>query len=156
MNTKKILSIIAASVLTLSILSGCGKAAETTTTTAAPAATTVAETTAAPATTTPEKFTASAKDFDERGWKAELTLTYEGDKIVKVEYDEVNKDGAKKSADEGYSKAMKDAKGISPAEAYTKLTETALKDGSIETVAVATTATNSFKTLFEEAKAMKK
>jgi major membrane immunogen (membrane-anchored lipoprotein) len=156
MNTKKILSIIAASVMTLSILTGCGKAAETATTTAAPAATTVAETTAAPATTTPEKFTASAKDFDERGWKAELTLTYEGDKIVKVEYDEVNKDGAKKSADEGYSKAMKDAKGISPAEAYTKLAETALKDGSIATVTGATTAANSFKALFEEAKAMKK
>ncbi len=156
MNTKKILSIIAASVMTLSILTGCGKAAETATTTAAPAATTVAETTAAPATTTPEKFTASAKDFDERGWKAEVTVTYEGDKIVKVEYDEVNKDGAKKSADEAYAKMMKDKTKVSPAEAYTQLTEAALKDDKAITVTGATIASKAFEALYTEAKAMKK
>ena len=153
MKMKKILSIIAASVLTLSILSGCGKAAETTTTTttAAPV-----ETTAARATSTPEKFKASAKDFDERGWKAEVTVTYEGDKIVKVEYDEVNKDVAKKSADEAYAKMMKDKTKVSPAEAYTQLTEAALKDDKVITVTGATIASKAFEALYTEAKAMKK
>lgn len=155
MKMKKTLSIIAAAVMTLSILTGCGKA-ETKTTekpveTTAPAP---AAETAAPAA--PVTYKASAADFDERGWKAELTLTYEADKIVKVEYDEVNKDGKKKSEDEAYAKQMKDVTKISPAEAYTKLTETALKDGSIATVTGATTASKSFETLFEQAKAMKK
>jgi major membrane immunogen (membrane-anchored lipoprotein) len=157
MKIKKLLSIIAAGVMTLSILSGCGKATETATTekaveTTAPAAT-VETTAAAPTSAT---YTASAKDYDERGWKAQLILTYENDKIVKVEYDEINKDGKKKSEDEGYTKAMKDAKGITPAEVYAKLTETALKEDKVETVTGATVASKEFETLFAEAKAMKK
>lgn len=139
--------------MTLSILSGCGKAAETTTPeTKAPE--TVVE------TTTPEKtnatYTASAADFDERGWKAELSLTYEDDKIVKIEYDEVNKDGLKKSEDEAYAKMMKDVTKISPAEAYAKLIETALNEDKVDVVTGATTATTAFKALYEEAKAQKK
>ncbi|MGH4122530.1 MAG: hypothetical protein ACREV6_06335 [Clostridium sp.] len=149
MKNKKNLSIMAAGVMTLSILSGCGKKTEPT----------VAEKPAE--TTAPEVYKASASDFDERGWKAELSLTYEGAKIVKVEYDEVNKDGKKKSEDAGYSKAMKDAKtdkkeGITITEAYASLTETALKEDKVATVTGATTTAKSFEKLYTEAKAMKK
>ena len=143
MKKNKLITLIIAGVMTLSVLSACGKKEEPTT-----------------PVVTPEKvtadYTAEAPKFDERGWKATLTVTYEDDKIVKVIYDEVNKDGLKKSEDEAYAKMMKDVTKVSPAEAYTILTETALKDGSIATVAGATVAAKSFETLFEQAKAMKK
>jgi major membrane immunogen (membrane-anchored lipoprotein) len=155
MKKNKLITIIVAGVMTLSVLSGCGKTEETTAP-VAPAETTAPATTPAAPEKTITPYTASAADFDERGWKAQLTVTYEDDKIIKVEYDEVNKDGKKKSEDEEYAKKMKDVTKVSPAEAYAKLTETALKDGTIATVAGATTATTSFKTLFEQAKAMKK
>jgi major membrane immunogen (membrane-anchored lipoprotein) len=148
MKKNKLITLIIAGVMTLSVLSACGKKEETTT----PVVT--------PPVVTPEKvtadYTAEAPAFDERGWKATLTVTYEDDKIVKVVYDEVNKDGLKKSEDTAYAKMMKDVTKISPAEAYTILTETAIKDGSVATVAGATVAAKSFGTLFEQAKAMKK
>ena len=143
--------------MTLSVLSGCGKKEEPIT----PVVTPPVVVTPAPVVTpttpaAPVTYTAEADAFDSRGWKPQLTLTYEGDKIVKIEFDEVNKDGLKKSEDEAYAKMMKDVTKVSPAEAYTILTETALKDGSIATVAGATVAAKSFGTLFEQAKAMKK
>lgn len=154
MNTKKILSLMAASVLTLSLLSGCGKADEATETTAPATTTVAAETTAA--AVEPVTYTAKAEKPDERGWQAEVTVTYEGDKIVKVEYDELNKDGAKKSADEAYAKMMKDQTKVSPAEAYAQLTDAALKEDKTITVTGATVASKEFETLYAQAKAMKK
>ncbi|MFT5874891.1 MAG: major membrane immunogen (membrane-anchored lipoprotein) [Clostridium sp.] len=151
MKNKKIISIIAASVITLSVLSGCGKAAET----AAPAPEAPVATQAPEApvaeTKTPEVYTATAPDFDERGWKGEVTVTYTDGKISKVEYVEVKKDGTKKSEDKSYE-AMK----VSPGEAYTQLTEAALKDDKAITVSGATEISNTFKTLYAEAKSMKK
>ena len=155
MKKNKLITLIIAGVMTLSVLSACGKKEEPTT----PVVTPPVVVTPAPVVT-PEKvtadYTAEAPAFDERGWKATLTVTYEDDKIVKVVYDEVNKDGLKKSEDAAYAKMMKDVTKVSPAEAYTILTETALKDGSVATVAGATVAAKSFGTLFEQAKAMKK
>jgi len=163
MKNKRILSIIAAGVVTLSVLSGCGKKADTpAVTTTAPA---VATTTPAPATTaavtpapaaSPEVYKASAKDFDKIGWKAEATVTYTDGKITKVEYDEVNKDGKKKSEDEGYAKAMKANSGLTPTIVFAKLTKTALEKDTVDVVTGATGTSASFKTLYEEAKAMKK
>ncbi|MCB2288144.1 FMN-binding protein [Clostridium sp. CS001] len=160
MKKNKLMTLIIAGVMTLSVLSGCGKKAEPTTPVVTPPAVEtpapvvtppVAETPATPAT-----YTASADAFDGRGWKAELTLTYEGDKITKIEYDEVNKDGLKKSADEGYATAMKADKGLTPAIVGKKLEETTLSDDKVTTVSGATTTSTTFKTLYEKAKAMKK
>ena len=156
MKNKRILSIIAAGVMTLSLLSGCGKKAEPAVATA-PA--TVAETTAAVAettapakaeATTPEVYKASS-DFDERGWKGEVTVTYTDGKISKVEYMETNKAGVKKSEDKAYA-SMK----VQPADAFAKLTEAALKEDKAITVSGATGISTTFKTLYEKAKAMKK
>ena len=159
MKNKRIISIIAAGVMTLSILGGCGKKAETVvaekpaeTTEAAKAET--AETTKAEVKA-PEVYKASAKDFDERGWKGEVTVTYTDGKISKVEYMELNKDGKKKSEDPAYEK-MKATAGVSPAEAYTKLTEAALKNDEAVTVSGATGISTTFKTLYAQAKAMRK
>ena len=155
MKNKRILTIIAAGVMTLSLLSGCGKKAEPVVATTAAVETTaaaVAETTA-PAkveATAPEVYKASS-DFDERGWKGEVTVTYTDGKISKVEYMETNKAGVKKSEDKAYA-AMK----VQPGEAYTQLTEAALKDDKAITVSGATGISTTFKTLYEKAKAMKK
>jgi major membrane immunogen (membrane-anchored lipoprotein) len=156
MNNKRILSIIAAGVMTLSLLSGCGKKAEPVVATTAPVvvettAAAVAETTAAVVETkAPEVYKASS-EFDERGWKGEIAVTYTDGKISKVEYMEVNKDGVKKSEDKAYA-AMK----VSPADAFKQLTEAAQKDDKAITVSGATGISTTFKTLYEKAKAMKK
>jgi major membrane immunogen (membrane-anchored lipoprotein) len=154
MKKNKLITLIIAGVMTLSVLSGCGKKEEPTTPVVTPPAVETPAPVATPAT--PATYAASADEFDARGWKAELTLTYEGDKIVKIEYDEVNKDGLKKSADEGYATAMKADKGLTPAIVGKKLAETTLSDNKVTTVSGATTTSNSFKTLYEKAKAMKK
>ncbi|MBZ9687685.1 hypothetical protein G9F72_015235 [Clostridium estertheticum] len=158
MKNKRILSIIAAGVMTLSLLSGCGKKATPVATekpveTTAPAK--VETTTPAVVETKPETFTATAPKFDDRGWKGEVSVTYTDGKISKVEYMEVNKDGKKKSEDPAYEQ-MKKTTGVSPAEAYAKLTETALKEDKAVTVTGATGISTTFKTLYEQAKAMKK
>lgn len=156
MKNKRIISIIAVGVMTLSILSGCGKKAEPAVATTAKVETTeaakaeTAETTKAEVKA-PEVYKASAKDFDERGWKGEVTVTYTDGKISKVEYMELNKDGGKKSEDKAYA-TMK----ISPGDAYAKLTEAALKDDEAITVSGATGISTTFKTLYAEAKAMRK
>ncbi|WP_291634760.1 hypothetical protein [Clostridium sp.] len=152
MKNKKIISIIAASVIALSVLSGCGKTEEPAVETKAPEAT-VETTTPEPVAETkaPEVYTATAPDFDERGWKGEVTVTYTDGKISKVEYVEVKKDGTKKSEDKAY-----EAMETSPGEAYTQLTEAALKDDKAITVSGATEISNTFKTLYTEAKSMKK
>jgi major membrane immunogen (membrane-anchored lipoprotein) len=154
MKKNKLMTLIIAGVMTLSVLSGCGKKEEPTTPVVTPPAVETPAPVATPAT--PTTYTASADAFDARGWKPELTLTYEGDKIVKIEYDEVNKDGLKKSADEGYATAMKADKGLTPAIVGTKLAETTLSDNKVTTISGATTTSNSFKTLYEKAIAMKK
>ena len=71
------------------------------------------------------------------------------------EYNEVNKAGVKKSEDKSYA-PMKAKTGVSPAEAYAKLTEAALKEDKEITVTGATEISTTFKTLYEQAKAMKK
>ena len=155
MKNKKIISIIAAGIMTLSVLSGCAKKAEPAVAekpaeTTAPAKVETAETTKVEVKA-PEVYKASAKDFDERGWKGEVTVTYTDGKISKVEYMELNKAGVKKSEDKAYA-TMK----ISPGDAYAKLTEAALKDDEAITVSGATGISKTFKTLYAEAKAMKK
>ncbi|MBU3143593.1 hypothetical protein [Clostridium sp. CF012] len=146
MKNKRILSIIAAGVMTLSILSGCAKK-ESPVVTEKPAETTAP---AAVETKAPEVYKASS-DFDERGWKGEISVTYTDGKISKVEYMEVNKEGTKKSEDKAYA-TMK----VSPADAFTQLTEAAVKEDKAITVSGATGISTTFKTLFEKAKAMKK
>lgn len=157
MKKNKLITLIIAGVMTLSVLSGCGKKEEPIT----PVVTPPVVVTPAPVVTpttpaAPVTYTAEADAFDSRGWKPQLTLTYEGDKIVKIEFDEVNKDGLKKSADEGYATAMKADKGLTPATVATKLAETTLADNKVTTISGATTTSNSFKALYEKAMAMKK
>lgn len=105
------------------------------------------------ATLTDGTFNAEGEP-DERGWKGTIEITVEGGKITTVNYDEVNDKGAKKSEDTEYAKSMKDASGVTPAEAFqqleTSLTETQDVD-AVEAVTGATDSSNRFKNLAKEA-----
>lgn len=146
---KKLLSIILTLVFVLSLATACGKKAEAPAPAPAPAPTATE-----PAATT-KTLKAEAKDYDERGWKAAVEITLEGDKVVSVNYDEYTKDGKKKSEDTGYNDAMKKASKVSAAEAYEILEKAYVETGKIDVVAGATGTSTAFKTLVEEAMATK-
>ncbi len=66
--------------------------------------------------------TFTAEDsFDDHGWKGQIAVTFDGDDIVTVDFEEVNKQGKKKSQDEGYTTQMKAVSGIGPGEAMQQL-----------------------------------
>lgn len=106
-----------------------------------------------------DTYTASEKDFDEHGWKAQVSITYENGKITKVVYEELNKDGKKKSEDTQYNTQMKAKSGVSMVEAAQKLSDSLVASGDVnkvEAVTGATTTTAKFKALAQQAMAMRK
>ena len=60
-------------------------------------------------------------DFDEEGWKATIEIVIEDGQIGKVTYDEVDKDGNKKSENEEFLKAFKEEHGVDYNELITSL-----------------------------------
>ncbi|MGY0374301.1 FMN-binding protein [Clostridium sp. JNZ J1-5] len=103
-----------------------------------------------------DTYTASEKDFDSHGWKGQVSITYKDGKIEKVEFDELNKEGKKKSEDEKYNSDMKAKSKISAKEAMDKLEEAAMTSGKADTVTGATGTSAKFKALYEEALKMRK
>ena len=92
--------------------------------------------------------------FDERGWKSTLTLTVENGKIKEVDYDEVDNEGASKTTDAEYAKAMKDEEGVTPKEAFEKLEKELISSQDIDevdAVSGATTSSEVFKKLTKDA-----
>lgn len=98
-----------------------------------------------------DTYTAAEKDFDDHGWKATISVTFENDKVTKVVYDELNKDGKKKSEDTAYNKQMKDSNGISAKEAADQMMKNYVEKGTVDAVAKATGTSTKFKTLLQQA-----
>ncbi|WP_052447277.1 FMN-binding protein [Clostridium polynesiense] len=94
MKRNRIISLIAATVLSLTMLAGCGNKSDF----------------------KDGKYKAEYDKEDTRGWKAFTEIEVKGGKIVSANYDYVNKEGKLKSKDEGYNKAMKEKSKTSPAE----------------------------------------
>jgi major membrane immunogen (membrane-anchored lipoprotein) len=151
---KKLLGVILTLVFVLSFAAGCGKKEEAAPA-PAPAPTQTEQTNTTPAGKN-GTFKAEAKDFDDRGWKAYVEVTFENDKVTKVVMDEISKDGKKKSEDTGYNDAMKAQAKVSAAEAYVKLADTYVQTGKADVVTGATGTSTAFKTLVEEAVASAK
>lgn len=101
-------------------------------------------------------YTAKEKDFDKFGYKAELSITYKDGKIDKVAFEELDKDGKKKSENKDYNTKMKAAAKINAVEAYDKLVKGVMSTGKVDTVTGATEISNKFKTLYDEALKMRK
>lgn len=69
-----------------------------------------------------DSYTASEPDYNSHVWKAVIEIHYENDLIVKIDYDEFNKDGISKKDDADYQSAMIEESGTYPAE-YTRAME---------------------------------
>ncbi len=94
------------------------------------------------------------EEFDALGWKDYVIVTVEDGELVEVIFDSVDEEGTLKSEDEGY-KAQMEANDIGtyPAKYNQDLINQFLETHSVEsvdTVAGATMATNSFKALMLE------
>lgn len=154
---KKIFSVVIACGLAVTLLAGCGSKAPAET----PAPTPEVE---APAETpeTPEaggedvadggNVVSVESDFDERGWKQVLDVTFDGDTIVDAKTDYVNKDGGLKSEDAEYNTNMEEKSGISAADALKALAEDLVAKQDPNAVDVVTGATSTSEGFIELAK----
>lgn len=82
-------------------------------------------------------------DYDEHGWKGKLAVTFDGNVITDVEYDEFNQQGKAKSNDEDYAERMVPIAGISPAEAFDELESSLEESQDPEAMDAVTGATHS-------------
>ena len=117
MTFKKSLATAAVLLSSVVVLTACGGGSKSTT-----SSTTSAKTTqAAKSTASGELKDGTYKlvsEADKRGWHVEFTIVVEGGKIKSSDYDNLNKDGKRKSEDEAYEKQMKDKMGTGPAEYF--------------------------------------
>jgi major membrane immunogen (membrane-anchored lipoprotein) len=146
---KRVLSIALVAVLALALGVGCAKPAPQPEPAAAPAP---AEQPAAPAEETAINgtFTAADPEFDQYGWKPEISITYTDGKISEVVFEEVNKDGAKKRDDAGYNEPFKAKSGVTVGEVADQLAAALVEKqdpNAVDAVAGATTSSDKFKEL---------
>lgn len=89
--------------------------------------------------------------FDSHGWKATLVLTIEEGRLVSAKYEYIDRNGAYKSANEGYAAAMKGHSGTTPAEASAELEKqlVAKQNALIDGVTGATHTSHTFKDMAE-------
>ena len=109
MTFKKSLATAAVLLSSVVVLTACGGGSKSTT-----SSTSSEKTTQAAQTTQAAKSTASGElkdgtyklvsEADKRGWHVEFTIVVEGGKITSSDYDNLNKDGKRKSEDEAYEK----------------------------------------------------
>lgn len=146
MTFKKSLATAAVLLSSVVVLTACGGGSKSTT-----------SSTSSEKTTQAAKSTASGElkdgtyklvsEADKRGWHVEFTIVVEGGKIKSSDYDNLNKDGKRKSEDDAYEKQMKDKMGTGPAE-YFKAYNIGLVEkqnpSDVEVVSGATQAHTSF------------
>ena len=146
MTFKKSLATAAVLLSSVVVLTACGGGSKPTSSTTSSAKTTQA----AKSTASGELKDGTYKlvsEADKRGWHVEFTIVVEGGKITSSDYDNLNKDGKRKSEDEAYEKQMKDKMGTGPAE-YFKAYNIGLVEkqnpSDVEVVSGATQAHTSF------------
>ena len=146
MTFKKSLATAAVLLSSVVVLTACGGGSKSTSSTTSSAKTTQA----AKSTASGELKDGTYKlvsEADKRGWHVEFTIVVEGGKIKSSDFDNLNKDGKRKSEDAEYEKQMKVKVGTGPAE-YFKAYNTGLvekqKPSDVEVVSGATHAHTSF------------
>ena len=155
---KKMIMMLTIIAIVLTATVGCAPAEET-----PPPADTETETeTEDPDTTTPGEEGATLEDGtfnavgepDERGYIGQIEITVEGGEITTVDYDEVSEDGTAKSEDDEYAERYKAASGLTPVEVYEQLEADLVEKqdpNAVEIISEATTSSEQFKTLAQEA-----
>ena len=112
---------------------------------------------APPAKPEPVTYKASEASYA-HGYKAEISVTFEGDKIIKVLFNEMNQDGTTKRGNAKYNEAFKKVSGVNAEEASASLEKQLVSKQSIDAVDVVAGATDTskkFKTLAAQAIAQK-
>lgn len=143
MKKKQIISLVAASVLTLTMLAGCGKKEEAKKDDAKPAATTEAK-------YKDGTYKAEYDKFDERGWKATVTVEVKDGKVTKADFTSVNQENKQKRDDEGYNKSMEEKSKTSPKKYEGELAKKLVEKqdpSKVDVVTGATHSTDDFKKL---------
>jgi major membrane immunogen (membrane-anchored lipoprotein) len=157
---KKILTLTMIAALSITSFVGCSKPTTTDnskpTTTDSSKPTTTDTKPAATDTSKDGTFKAEDKDFDAHGYKGQVSVTFKDGKITNVVFDEVTKDGKKKRDDAAYNTQMKAGSKVSAVEAQDKLAKTYLDSQKTDTVTGATEMSARFKTLVEQAVALRK
>lgn len=128
---KKILSLVAVSVLSISILTGCGGSKYK-----------------------DGSYKVSFDNADSKGWTAFVNLEVKDGKISETVFDYKNAEDKLKSQDEQYIEKMKTVSGIGPDEFTVKYAEQLTKNQNLEKIDQVTGATASkpdFEALAKEA-----
>lgn len=104
-----------------------------------------------------DTYTYTADKFDAHGWKATASLTYQDGKLVKVDFDYLDKNNKKKSQDVNYNTAMKKASknAMDDTTAIKQLNDQYLSAGKADAVTGATSTSKDFEETVEKAKAMR-
>lgn len=146
MTFKKSLATAAVLLSSVVVLTACGGGSKSTTSSTSSAKTTQAAKSIASGELKDGTYKL-VSEADKRGWHVEFTIVVEGGKIKSSDYDNLNKDGKRKSEDEAYEKQMKDKMGTGPAE-YFKAYNIGLVEkqnpSDVEVVSGATQAHTSF------------
>lgn len=132
MKSRRVLSLLAVAALATTVFVGCGNKEE-----------------AGLKDGTYEKKSAA----DERGYVASIAIEVKDGKIANVKYDEAN-DAGSKLADAEYNKKMKEISGANPEEAFPALEKALVEKqdvAAVDAVTGATSTSDSFKKLAEEA-----
>ena len=134
MNKKRILSLVAVAVVSVSVLAGCGSKNDS-------------------SALKDGKYEVESKAANDQGYKSTLTMEVKDGKISSVNYDELSDQGTSKKSDEAYNSKMKEIKGTNPSEAFPALEADLLKKQSAEVDAVtnATSSSNTFKSFAAKA-----
>lgn len=130
MNKKRILSLVAATMLSVAVLAGCGSKEEG---------------------MKDGKYAVESK-ADDNGYVSSLAIEVKDGKIVSADFDMTNDKGSKKD-DEGYNTAYKAKSGIDSATAFKTLGEKLVEKqaADIDAVTGATGTTETFKKLAAKA-----
>lgn len=130
MNKKRILSLVAATMLSVAVLAGCGSKEEG---------------------MKDGKYAVESK-ADDKGYVSSLAIEVKDGKIISADFDMTNDKGSKKD-DEGYNTAYKAKSGIDSATAFKTLGEKLVEKqaADIDAVTGATGTTETFKKLAAKA-----
>ncbi len=157
MKLQKLTTLALAGVLALNLAACSPSAPAAAEPTPAPTTAPVAEPTTAPVAENGLKdgsYTAAQDNYDNYGWKGQITVEVKDGKISTVDFDYVNKDNKLKSQDQGYIKAMADQTKVDLAKAMEELegklvgAESAV---AVDTVTGATTTSDDFNVLAAKA-----
>ena len=132
MKSRRVLSLLAVAALATTVFVGCGKKEEA---------------------GLKNGTYKAASEADERGYVASIEIEVKDGKIANVKYDEAN-DAGSKLADAEYNKKMKEISGANPEEAFPALEKALVEKqdvAAVDAVTGATSTSDSFKKLAEEA-----